>query len=1341
MSTLLSFGAANALCAAVLAAFALLVGRYCRRPALLHGLWLLVLLKLVTPPLWPITVAEMPDEPDTTVATPSPTPLEPPMDSSFGVEDAALLNYFSDQPTTPKPIGPANKANFMEAHARVLPPEATTERPHRQLATPVIPAAEPAQTATRPTGLAGCVPLLGIVWLAGSGVWLAWAAIRVCRFHRLLRHDRRAGAEIQEQSDRLAARMGLRRGPEIWLLPGSLPPLVWAAFGRARVFFPAKLLPRLEERERESLLAHELAHVRRRDHWVRWLELIASALYWWYPLVWLARRRLHLHEEECCDAWAIGEIPARTYAGAILNTLDFLAEDRAPLPIMASGLAGVELLKRRLGRIMDGSAPKCLSLSGKIVLVLAGLLLLSLRPNLAQTETNKQSAATSEPADTSQKDHSSPPASQEDAESFQPDPMNLRGKPLTVGAVAFSPDGKRLAMAAGWIGTSGEVRIWDVDKGRTVATVRTPRHVRSVAFSPDGKILASAEFDGTVKLRDPATAAVRATLGTHKDGVNSAAFSPDGKSLAAAGLDNDISIWDVATAKRRRLLKGHSDFVLCVAYSPNGKTLVSTSRDKSAILWDVETGKIRATLKGHSEAVEFAAFAPDGKTVATGAWDGTVKLWDAAQGKEKSTLQGPGGIIFCLRYSPDGKTLAVSGPGSQGKVQLWDTGNPNVPDVLETEVQGIYGLAFSPDGKRLAVSSREGEVKLWDVVQRKELAAVEPVKERLFEPQPVLALAYSPVAKTVAVAGEDGRVQLCELSTGIQRRVLKGHADVVTCLAFSPDGKWLATGSPDKKIKLWDPATGKEIRTLAGHANWIYALAFAADGKTLASGSYDKTIRLWDPATGKERRILKGHTASVRALGFSPDGKTLASGSGDRTIRLWPMGGDGEPVILKGHTETIRVVAFSPDCKTLASGSEDHTVKLWDVEKKSERATLKAHNAEVTALTFSRHGRILVSGAAGGGIVVWDAAKGNRLSQLPNHSEAVTGLLFAGSRQLLSASLDGTVKIWQGLPPPVRVLRGHTGPVVRIVISRDGRRLLSCSGWPQGDKTARLWDLKTGKELRVFRAETPPLDKNPDEQPNEIKAVALSPDGKQAVSAGVGGVVFLWDVETGKELRRLHGHAGTIYALDFAPDGRHVLSGGRDKTIRLWEAKSGREVRKFEGHTNWVMSVRFAREGKRFLSGGRDGVMRLWEVDSGKQLRQFQATQGWTDRVAWLPNQRQAICATGGGVELWDVESGKLVRTFKGHAGGVTCVDVSRDGRSILSGGYDGTVRCWDVASGQQRKLFRQPGFVRAVKFSPDGRYAISAGGGRREGDKHVRGGDDFPIRVWALDDARAARK
>src|SRR5205085_12562286 len=191
------------------------------------------------------------------------------------------------------------------------------------------------------------------VWAAGALVWFAVSIVRMARFQRVLRHAMPAAVKLEARAADLARLLGLSRCPEILLVPGSVPPMLWTAMGRPRVYLPADLLTRLETNEGDTLLAHELAHLRRGDHWVRWLEFAVQGLYWWLPLVPLARRQVQAHEEACCDALVVEMLPARTYAAAIIHTLDFLA-GAEPLPAHASGLTRVAAMKRRLLRIMSG---------------------------------------------------------------------------------------------------------------------------------------------------------------------------------------------------------------------------------------------------------------------------------------------------------------------------------------------------------------------------------------------------------------------------------------------------------------------------------------------------------------------------------------------------------------------------------------------------------------------------------------------------------------------------------------------------------------------------------------------------------------------------------------------------------------------------------------------------------------------------------------------------------------------------------------------------------------------------------------------------------------------------
>jgi WD40 repeat protein/beta-lactamase regulating signal transducer with metallopeptidase domain len=805
MSLLVSIALANAACATLIALLALVVGRFCRRPAVLHSLWLLVLLKLVTPPFWPITVANLPEEPATPVAAAPPAMLmEYASFAPSSSEPGGLMGWMnagegqSRQARLQKKltVGGAQRRPDLTAWITGVPAGDSELAPAQSPAATLPPVVNSPPSAERSPGLESCLPLLGVVWLAGVGMWLLWAMLHVGRFQHLLRHARPAGADIQEQADRLARQMGLRYGPEVWLLPGPLPPLVWAAVGRVRVFFPAKLLQRLDETERASLLAHELAHVRRRDHWVRWLELVASALYWWYPLVWLARRRMHIQEEECCDAWVVGEVPARAYAAAILNTLDFLAEDQAPLPVMASGLSGVEMLKRRLSLIMGGGTPKRLSSPAKCILVLAGLLLLSLRPNLAQTETKtapaaEQPKAKAEPAATT---------TLEEPTVFNSQPKNLLGGNNDFWSVAISPDGKRLATGSGYWDRPGEVRVWDFATRKPLWSFAETLGVASVAISPDGKRLASANWAREGRLRDLASGKEIARLAL--DSVARVAFSPDGRVLASVSGDKsgELKLWDAATGKALVAVK-EAKGLRCVAFSPDGKTLATGSFDNNVQLREAPTGKILRLLKGHQGGVNSLSFAPDGRSLLTGSLDKTAKLWELATGKDLMTLRGHQDWVLSVAFAPDGKSLATASKDLTTRV--WDTASGKVRMSLNGHTQAVETLAFAPDGKTLATGSWDQTVLLWD------------------------------------------------MSSGQIKRRLQGQRCGFQCLDFSPDGKTLATSSGHYQnavpgeLRLWDVATGQTVRVLQGHTKGIRGVRFSPDGNNLASVSDAGIVKLW----------------------------------------------------------------------------------------------------------------------------------------------------------------------------------------------------------------------------------------------------------------------------------------------------------------------------------------------------------------------------------------------------------------------------------------------------------------------------------------------------------------
>lgn len=274
--------------------------------------------------------------------------------------------------------------------------------------------------------------------------------------------------------------------------------------------------------------------------------------------------------------------------------------------------------------------------------------------------------------------------------------------------VAFSPDGKLLALATG-----PTVVLWDAATGKEIHTLKGhSAAVAGIAFRPDGKAIATASLDSTVRLWDTAAGTETRKIEGHKEAVFAVAFSPDGKLLASGGQDKIVRLWQVADGSEVRQMPGHQHFVHALAFTPDGKTLASGGKDRVIRLWDPATAKETQQLKGHQNRVNVLVFGTDGKTLASASQDSTIRLWDIAAGKEVRRLAGWTGEVRSLVLAADGRTFASV--SRDYTVRIWETLTGDERRVFRNDGGDFVGLALSQDGKVLA-SSRPGSAILWDV--------------------------------------------------------------------------------------------------------------------------------------------------------------------------------------------------------------------------------------------------------------------------------------------------------------------------------------------------------------------------------------------------------------------------------------------------------------------------------------------------------------------------------------------------------------------------------------------------------------------------------------------------
>jgi WD40 repeat protein len=577
----------------------------------------------------------------------------------------------------------------------------------------------------------------------------------------------------------------------------------------------------------------------------------------------------------------------------------------------------------------------------------------------------------------------------------------------------------------------------------------------------------------------------------------------------------------------------------------------------------------------------------------------------------------------------------------------------------------VTGVAISPDNSTIASVGYDQTLRLWDAVSGNKIHAFQDVEA-------FLSVTFSPDGKTIATSSESGKICLWDTITGKLKATLEGLKEAVFTLAFSPDGKNIIAGDYDNDIILWEVATQKQLKVFTGHEHPIRKLGFSPDGKTLFSYDYDSNIFVWDVDTTNKIRAFQFGKTEQRIAAFSPSGKYAAVVEQGFTVKIIDTNSGKEVSNYKSPDIAIANLIFTPDNKKLFIGFGNGNLKYFDFTAGNQAEDYPSSYSEwIFTLAISHDGKMLVAGggAIENSVIIWDVTNKNQLRTIKGHDRKIQTLAINQTGSLVAIANLTKIRLWEvSSQKEIALLQGQFGGIYSLKFSPDGKYLASAAY----DKTVKLWDVKNQKLLETF------VD-NSSEYP--YMTFAFTQDGK-LITSQESNKIKVFDLQTLKQVRSMTSQVKYIYSIDSNLNADKIVVAGYNNFLEVLDINTGQTVQKIDLSNRTYLKVAFTGLGL-LIATFSNYTYDIELMPSGANLDSYPLSghSNWIFQMAATPGccSKIASASIDGEIIIWKLTTSLFSPANRQMDKGLTALDISSDGKLLVTGHWDGSLKFWEV--------------------------------------------------------------